>query len=50
MLESIIAKLCCYLGDIYGFDYEDLKYTCGLNEYELERVVEIMEDRANECQ
>ena len=45
MLESIITKLCNYLGDIYGMDYEDLKYSCGLNDYEVERVKELMEER-----
>jgi hypothetical protein len=45
MLESIIAKLCNYLGDIYGFDYEDLKQCCGLTDYEIDAVKEIIEDR-----
>lgn len=45
MLESIIAKLCNYLGDIYGFDYDDLEQVCGLDKYEVERVKEIVEDR-----
>lgn len=44
MLESIIAKLCNYLGDIYGLDYDDLKQCCGLTDYEIERVKEIVED------
>jgi hypothetical protein len=44
MLEAIIAKLCNYLGDIYGFDYEDLKQCCGLTDYEIERIKEIVED------
>lgn len=44
MLESIIAKLCNYLGDIYGLDYEDLKDSCGLTTSEVERVKEIVED------
>lgn len=44
MLESIIRKLCNYLGDTYGLDYEDLKYSCDLDNYEIERVKEIIED------
>jgi hypothetical protein len=44
MNESIIAKLCNYLGDIYGFDYDDLKHSCGLTDYEVERVKEIVKD------
>lgn len=44
MLESIIAKLCSHLGDIYGYDYEDLKQSCDLTDYEVERIKEIVED------
>lgn len=44
MLESIIMKLCHYLGDIYGMDYDDLKDCCNLNDYEIERIKEIVED------
>jgi hypothetical protein len=44
MLESIIAKLCNYLGDYCGMDYDDLKQCCNLNDYEIERVKEIVED------
>ena len=44
MLESIIAKLCNYLGDIYGWDYDDLRHSCGLTSDEIERVKEIVED------
>lgn len=45
MLESIIAKLCNYLGDICGLDYDDLKHSCNLTDYEIERVKEIVEDK-----
>lgn len=45
MLEAIIAKLCNYLGDIYGFDYDDLQHSCNLTPSEVERVKEIVEDR-----
>lgn len=45
MLETIIAKLCNYLGDIYGMDYDDLKYSCNLTDYEIERVKEIVEEQ-----
>lgn len=45
MLETIIAKICCYLGDIQGWDYDDLKYTCGLTDSEIKCVKEIVEDR-----
>lgn len=44
MLETIIKKLAFYLGNNYGFDYEDLKQSCGLTDYEAERVKEIVED------
>lgn len=47
MLETIIAKLCHYLGDIYGFDYDDLKESCGLDDYEIERIKEIVEDKSD---
>ena len=43
MLESIIKKLCNYLGDIYGLDYDDLQYSCGLSAYEVDIVKEIVE-------
>ena len=49
MLESIIAKLCHYLGDVNGWDYDDLRYCCHLTEYEIERVKEIVED-AKRCE
>ena len=42
MLESIIAKLLLVLGDIYGYDWDDLK-TAGLTEYEIRRCKEIKE-------
>ena len=45
MLETIIAKLCNYLGNSYGFDYDDLRHCCGLTQSEVERVQEIVEDR-----
>lgn len=45
MLETIIAKLCAYLGDVYGWEYDDLKENCGLTDYEIERVKEIVEDK-----
>lgn len=45
MLEAIIAKLCNYLGDIYGFDYDDLQQSCGLTSSEIEAVKEIVEDK-----
>ena len=45
MLEAIIAKLCNYLGDIYGWDYDDLQHCAGLTNSEVERVKEIVEDR-----
>lgn len=44
MLESIIKKLCNYLGDSYGLDYEDLRQSCNLTNYEIERLKEIVED------
>lgn len=44
MLETIIKKLCNYLGDIYGLDYEDLLYSCGLSSYEISIIKEIVED------
>lgn len=44
MLESIIAKLCNYLGDIYGMDYDDLADCCKLTSNEIERIKEIVED------
>ena len=45
MLEAIIRKLCNYLGDTYGFDYEDLKYSCNLTDYEIEYIKDIMEEQ-----
>lgn len=47
MLEAIIAKLCFYLGDVCGLDYNDLKASCKLTDYEIERVIEIVEDTEN---
>ena len=44
MLEEIIAKLLYYLGDNYGYDFEDLKTSCGLTQYETERCEEILAD------
>ena len=44
MLESIIRKLCNYIGDYYGLDYDDLQQSCGLTTYEIERVKEILDD------
>lgn len=44
MLESIIRKLCNYLGDNCGLDYDDLRYSCNLTDYEIERIKEIVED------
>lgn len=44
MLESIIYKLCNYLGDYYGLDYDDLVHCCNLTDYEIERIKEIIDD------
>ena len=44
MLENIIRKLCNYLGDNYGFDYDDLMHSCNLSQYEIECIREIVED------
>lgn len=41
MLENIIAKLLFYLGDNFGYDFEDLKTSCNLTQYEAERCEEI---------
>lgn len=45
MLESIIAKICNFLGDVYGFEYEDLQRSCGLTTAEVTAVREIVEDQ-----
>lgn len=45
MLEDIIRKLCNYLGDAYGFDYEDLKHSCNLTDYEIEYIKDIVEEQ-----
>ena len=44
MLETIIAKLLYYLGDNFGYDFEDLKTSCDLTQYEVERCEEIVAD------
>lgn len=44
MLESIIKKLCNYLGDAFGMDYDDLKHCCKLTDTEISYVKEILED------
>ena len=44
MLKTIITKLCAYLGDTQGFEYDDLKENCGLTDHEIETIKEIVED------
>ena len=44
MLESIICKLLHYLGDNYGLDYDDLKYSLDLTDYEIEYIKQLLED------
>lgn len=44
MLEEIIRKLCLLLGDRYGYDLDDLRYEANLNNYEEERIKEILEE------
>lgn len=44
MLKTIIAKLLYYLGDNFGYDFEDLKTSCDLTRDEVERCEEIVAD------
>ena len=48
MLESIIAKCLFYLGNAWGFDWDDLKRAVNLTNDELERCKEIVEEYNNE--
>lgn len=48
MLETIILKLLNYLGDSCGFDYVDLRYAVELNDDEIERCKELVEEAKND--
>lgn len=44
MLETIILKLLNYLGDNYGFDCDDLQYSVGLNNDEVDRCRDLIRE------
>ena len=44
MNEEIIIKLLKYLGDSMAFDWDDLRYCCDLDNDEIERCKELVQE------